>query len=301
MGIIVMRGLPGSGKSTWAQQAATETGSIIVSRDQIRQDLFNQAGRLTHEQEQVVSNVEEQLVSTYLNAGKQVIIDAMHLRPKYIRKWYKFTNDVSIQEMPVLSIEDLIARDADRGDKTVGESVIRVLHKRFTKNGKLHPAPPPPEKPLTYTYERVQNVPTKTHTVIVDLDGTLAHHDETNYRGHHDYHLVGNDYYNLDILKLVRLLKADGNKIVFVSGRPDSCRPETEHWLTLGGFFEGSYDLHMRATGDNRRDDVVKYEIFKEHIEPDHYIKYVLDDRNRVVNMWRALGFRTLQVAEGDF
>lgn len=296
-----MRGLPGSGKSTWAQQEATETGSIVVSRDQIRKDLFNQAGRLTHEQEQVVSNVEEQLVATYLKAGKQVIIDSMHLRPKYIRKWYKFSNDVTIQEMPVLSIEDLITRDANRGDKTVGEQVLRDLYKRFTKNGKLLSAPAPPEKPLTYTYERVQNTPTKTHTVIVDLDGTLAYHDGTNYRGNHDYHLVGNDYYNLDILKLVRLLEADGNKIVFVSGRPDSCRHETEHWLTFGGFFAGSYDLHMRATGDNRRDDVVKYEIFKDHIEPDHYIKYVLDDRNRVVNMWRALGFRTLQVAEGDF
>ena len=135
MGITVMRGLPGSGKSTWAQQEATETGSIVVSRDQIRKDLFNQAGRLTHEQEQVVSNVEDQLVATYLKAGKQVIIDAMHLRPKYIRKWYKFSNDVTIQEMPVLSIEDLISRDANRGDKTVGEKVLRRTSRLAARRG----------------------------------------------------------------------------------------------------------------------------------------------------------------------
>ncbi len=30
-------------------------------------------------------------------------------------------------------------------------------------------------------------------------------------------------------------------------------------------------------------------------------IKFVLDDRNQVVEFWRSLGLTVLQVAEGDF
>ena len=30
-------------------------------------------------------------------------------------------------------------------------------------------------------------------------------------------------------------------------------------------------------------------------------VKFVLDDRNRVVEMWRSLGLTCLQVADGDF
>lgn len=50
------------------------------------------------------------------------------------------------------------------------------------------------------------------------------------------------------------------------------------------------------------KDDIVKFELFKEHVEPVFNIKFVLDDRNQVVDMWRnELGLKVLQVAEGDF
>ena len=57
----------------------------------------------------------------------------------------------------------------------------------------------------------------------------------------------------------------------------------------------------MRANGDYRADDVIKAEIFQEHILPRYSVAAVVDDRNRVVNMWRSLGLICLQVAEGDF
>jgi len=57
----------------------------------------------------------------------------------------------------------------------------------------------------------------------------------------------------------------------------------------------------MRPTGDNRKDAIVKREIFDREIRDRYRILFVLDDRNQVVDMWRELGLTCLQVAPGDF
>ncbi|MCK9369791.1 hypothetical protein M0R04_07795 [Candidatus Dojkabacteria bacterium] len=57
----------------------------------------------------------------------------------------------------------------------------------------------------------------------------------------------------------------------------------------------------MRKAGDNRDDTIVKREIFENEIKDKHYIKYVLDDRRKVVAMRRDLGLTCLQVADGNF
>lgn len=71
-------------------------------------------------------------------------------------------------------------------------------------------------------------------------------------------------------------------------------------WLQK--YFLDPHYLFMRATGDNRRDDIVKRELFDAHIRDHFNVRYVLDDRDRVVKMWRnELGLTVLQVAEGNF
>ena len=57
----------------------------------------------------------------------------------------------------------------------------------------------------------------------------------------------------------------------------------------------------MRTDRDFREDSIVKFEIFKEHIQDQFDVKIVLDDRQRVVDMWRGQGLRVLQVDKGDF
>jgi hypothetical protein len=60
-------------------------------------------------------------------------------------------------------------------------------------------------------------------------------------------------------------------------------------------------ELLMRPNGDNRADDVVKEELFRARIQPRYSVAGVIDDRNRIVKMWRRLGLVCFQVAEGDF
>jgi hypothetical protein len=84
-----------------------------------------------------------------------------------------------------------------------------------------------------------------------------------------------------------------------VSGRDGSCRELTENWLAANNIpFDG---LFMRPVGDMRKDSIVKMEIFENEFKGKYNIKFILDDRNQVVAMWRSLGLTCLQVADGDF
>ena len=60
-------------------------------------------------------------------------------------------------------------------------------------------------------------------------------------------------------------------------------------------------ELFMRPTGDTRKDSILKKEIYDNHIKGKYNVKYVLDDRDSVVEMWREQGLTCLQVAPGDF
>ena len=74
---------------------------------------------------------------------------------------------------------------------------------------------------------------------------------------------------------------------------------ETKQWLEDNSI---RYDqLLMRGTGDNSPDIIVKKAIFDVYIKDNYNIEFVLDDRNQVVEMWRSLGLKCLQVQDGDF
>lgn len=62
-----------------------------------------------------------------------------------------------------------------------------------------------------------------------------------------------------------------------------------------------SSPLFMRATGDHRPDSVVKLELFNKFVRDNYHVRFVLDDRNSVIGMWRSLGLDAFQVNEGNF
>jgi len=138
--------------------------------------------------------------------------------------------------------------------------------------------------------------------IIVDIDGTIATHydaDGNQLREHHDYAQVEIDLPVPEIIQLVEMYQSRGYHVIIVSGRMDHCRQETINWLIRHNVeFD---ELFMRRFKDFRPDNIVKHEIFHEHILFDYDIELVLDDRDRVVEMWRGLGLKVLQVAEGDF
>jgi len=129
---------------------------------------------------------------------------------------------------------------------------------------------------------------------LVDVDGTLAHMGD---RGPFDWHRVSDDTPNLPVVELVTNL-SNTAAIVVMSGRDEVCRQETKAWLDQHIEFDV---LHMRPEGDTRKDAVVKAELFWEHVAPVWNVRGVVDDRQQVVDMWRAMGLMCAQVATGDF
>ena len=58
----------------------------------------------------------------------------------------------------------------------------------------------------------------------------------------------------------------------------------------------------MRPQNDNRKDALIKRELFEQHILGQYYVELVVDDRQQVVDMWRrTLGLTCVQVDYGDF
>lgn len=142
----------------------------------------------------------------------------------------------------------------------------------------------------------------KPRAVLFDVDGTLALRQEGG-RDWYDWARVGEDLPNPAVVELAHLLIAaqasGGPELIVVSGRDAVCRPQTEKWLTeLDIFFS---ELHMRAHKDNRKDSIVKREIYERDIAPRWDVAWVVDDRQQVVLMWRELGLTVFQCAEGNF
>ena len=135
----------------------------------------------------------------------------------------------------------------------------------------------------------------KPKAIIVDIDGTLAHMQG---RSPYDYTQVHTDAIDLVIRDIVNRY-SDTHVVLIVSGRKDECYEATLDWLIDNQITYRK--LYMRPSDDKREDSVLKREIYEQEILPNYEVDFVLDDRNRVVKMWREIGLKCLQVADGDF
>lgn len=161
--------------------------------------------------------------------------------------------------------------------------------------------------------------------IIFDIDGTLAN---IKHRLHHIKHpgsfssfeeakkipekftpdwnafnrAMVHDEPNMHIIAIYKAmcgLKRGGDyPAVFVTGRPEGYRAETEQWLQDNGI--APTRLFMRPEKDHRSDVAIKLEIYDNYIK-DAPILFVVDDRDAVVAMWRELGYKCLQCQKGDY
>jgi len=299
--LVLTRGLPASGKTTWARAWVAEAPERRgrVNRDDLRHQLFGAFRGLTLAQEAAVTEASRASVLALLGTGRDVVADDMNLRPKYVREWRRFVTShghtLETVELPI-DVETAIERDAQR-ERQVGAEAIRSIAGKFTRRGVLLPIPDDVAEDVPEV--DIYTPPARAElAVIVDIDGTLALH---NGRSPYDLHLCGKDLPNPPVVMAVEHARAGGARIIFCSGREDSARADTEEWLDIHVDRTDDEPLLMRAADDKRRDSIVKRELFDQHIRERYDVAYVLDDRNQVVQMWRSLGLTVLQVAEGDF
>jgi len=99
--LYIMIGVPGSGKSTYAQFLLTNKDNTDwVSRDKIRFDLLTEKDSYFAKENQVYKNFISQ-INTGLRMGHNVIADATHLNPK---SRYKLFNKLHIDRTKTIVI-----------------------------------------------------------------------------------------------------------------------------------------------------------------------------------------------------
>ena len=165
-------------------------------------------------------------------------------------------------------------------------------------------------------------------TIIFDLDGTLANIDVRRDKslkpnGKLDWDIFASpksikdwDKPNVPVVEMAKLFHQDGFKIVIFSGRNDRGFDATEDWLI---WWDIPFDLLVMrpdkfkdkswpiadgnpATPDMRfmPDEILKKKMLDTFVDIND-VFLVVDDRQKVVDMWRDLGLNTFQVAPGDF
>jgi predicted kinase len=85
-----LRGLPGSGKSTYAKRLLTNPDWVRVNRDDLRASVFGGAGVLSHTEENLITKMQRDIAAHALQSGLNVVVDDTNLRNKYLREWNKF-------------------------------------------------------------------------------------------------------------------------------------------------------------------------------------------------------------------
>ena len=287
--VIIMRGLPGSGKSTYARKLLEDNPHVYkrINRDELRK-MFDD-GKVSRGNEKFVKQIRDVLIMKALESGKSVIVDDLNLSSKNENRIQQLVDEyckksgeqvkVEIKEMETSMLESM-KRDAQR-DQPVGKSVIRRLARQFDKEGPRY-------------RDQDESLP---KAILCDLDGTLA---ILNGRDPFMAKDCYNDELNKPVADLVKLKAASGSKILLFSGRLDTYKEDTIRWLEK---HEIPYDaLEMRKAGDQRKDSIVKKEFFEALAGGKYFVEFVLDDRNQVVDLWRdELHLPCFQVYYGDF
>ena len=306
--LIITRGYSGSGKTTHAEIYAASNadfGAVTISRDEIRARVFGAEGKtvLSDKEEKRVTQIEQEFVRSALRADKSVVVHDTNLVLRYARQWANIAEDEGalfrVWDLEV-DVEECVRRNAARAEADrVPEEVIRKQAKRW-------PFPWPAVTPKPRTTEGDGPVPfvpdeSLPPAIIVDLDGTLAILGD---RNPYDAARCGEDTLDPTVDTIANWAWQNGYHVIFLSGRKETYREQTEAWLDAHEWLPRGISVHgpfMRADNDGRPDFVVKAELFDKHVRGRFDVRFVLDDRDQVVNMWREMGLKCLQVAPGAF
>lgn len=285
MKILMLKGLPGSGKSTWAKTFVSQNpGWVRINKDSLREMM---SGYRPGKDEALILAWRDALIYNSLSRDKNVVVDDTNFHPKHEARLREIASSSLLFPVEVETkffdtpLNQCIKNDLKRLN-SVGEKVIKNMWREFLA--------PKSEAPK---YDN--DLP---DAIICDLDGTIAIH--TN-RGPYDMEKLETDSCNMVVLDLLTDAVEKGWQIIFCSGREAKYRERSQKWLTQWLAPELTEMMFTRLTGDKREDSVIKQEIYDNEIKGKYNVQFILDDRNRVVDMWRRNGLKCFQVAEGDF
>jgi predicted kinase len=105
--LILTRGVPASGKSTWAKAWVEEDplNRVRVNRDNLRWTLGVKGGIGDQWQEEEVTHWQNQMIVRYLSQGKDVVVDNTNLRARHVKELIKLGQkwgaEIEFKDFPI--------------------------------------------------------------------------------------------------------------------------------------------------------------------------------------------------------
>ncbi len=160
--LVLTRGLPASGKSTWAKKWLSESSltRTRVNRDNLRYETYGSywfgTGDKASRMEDNITKIQHGKIREALKAGFSVVVDDTNLNLNSLQqlvdiaKEFKGKVQLRIEDFPV-EIDELIRRDANRinqGQRGVGSDVIRMFAERNLRGGNFPKLPDSYYRPI---------------------------------------------------------------------------------------------------------------------------------------------------------
>lgn len=296
--ILLTKGCPASGKSTFAKKLVEQGSHVRVNKDDLRSMLHNSV--YSESNEKFVLSMRDFVVEECLKKNLSVVVDDTNFDGQHFKRMCliaeKFDKDIVVREkyFPI----DLTVAHERNEQRVVGKvprSVIDRMYKKYVEGKTVK------ERFVQITNKKEDLTQDKNlpPAIICDLDGTISLFTEE-MRSPYDASKCEHDLLNEPVADVINTYFNKGYKILFVSGREDKYREQTEKFLKKH-FPDLIYSLYMRKTGDSRKDTIIKKEIYIDNIWTNYFVKFILDDRASVVRGWREMGLTCFQVAEGMF
>jgi predicted kinase len=133
--LMLTKGLPGSGKSTWARQWVSDADKRIrIDRDDLRSSMFGRF-KLNPIEESLITLVQHSAINIALSEGYDVVVGDTNIFPGALEKLTEIglSHDAIVEindSFLDLDVEECIRRDIARevaGGHRAGEDVIRLM------------------------------------------------------------------------------------------------------------------------------------------------------------------------------
>lgn len=312
--LILTRGIPASGKSTWAKSWVAEdpTHRVRFNWD----DLRNMMGPYwvpERENTGILKDLRSTFLLRMMEHQWDIVCDNMNLNPKeaeFFKRevdnfnstycWEGNANNKEPYEIEYrdffIPVEECIRRDSMR-QNPIGEAIIKQTWNRYRtmictlENEKVASR----INPYRDGFEKA---------IVFDLDATLSFNlTGRPYWGEGCAEGIKNDTENTPLVNLFKTLQQNGSyKMIVLTGREgtEDVINASEQWLTDHGIDTKEILFVFRPKGSKVKGTEYKLNTLKD-LRNTYDIEFVVDDSQKIVDVLRENGYTVLQPNEGKF